>query len=127
MAVANWPAAKPTAAAASISMTARDTGHGRASTAAITAGTTTDAPSHTGGSERRAKYSSTPAPSSTGSQSMKRPRSAACHASSHLVNICCTHRRLTTLPLQPVNARAIAWMRRLTMGFAALNPIGGQA
>ena len=38
MAVASWPAAKPTAAAASITMTARDTGHGRASKAAITAG-----------------------------------------------------------------------------------------
>ena len=76
MAVASWPAAKPIAAAASITMTARDTGHGRASNAAITAGTATDAPTHTGGSERRAKYSSTPAPRSTGSQSTKRPRSA---------------------------------------------------
>ena len=26
------------------------------------------------------------------------------------------------LPLQPVNARAMAWVRRLAMGFAALNP-----
>jgi hypothetical protein len=53
--VANCTAARPIAAAASAIMMARSTGREPRSTAAITAGTATAAPSQPGGSARSAK------------------------------------------------------------------------